>query len=147
MTAKKEKSADRVAAHQYRMKAYQVLAHLYFSEHSFYEYLGSKTIAFKSSKLTALTRMNTRDLYRKLEFLKTKGFIADYSTTYGHVTVKLKNPPVLYNARDLQDEHVPSDFGYQAEISVTGEHVGVDIIPEPVVKVEKVWNQETLKFD
>lgn len=129
----KEEPGTKGQSMRHRLKAYQVLTHLYFHDHSFYEYLGDNWIRFKSPRLYNLLGMyNPRDLDRKIRFLIKKGYVKDINRTLGVTEVQLLSPEGLAACLSKGSEREPG-----SEMKVT------DLVAEEI----KEDSQEDFVYD
>ena len=101
------------------VKSFQILAHLMFKEHPFWEIKDGWIVMAPATRFCAMMRTVPRDLRVRLTYLKKKGFIEDFESKTGEIKVKLAEPKNWTAVHDF----VPSvDIDRELEVAVLEEY-------------------------
>lgn len=79
-------------------KAYQILAHLIYKDHEFFERDGDWVKMYPATTFCRMLMLETDDLKRHLKYLKKKGYIYEFTHGRGFTTVRV-NPTTLIESR------------------------------------------------
>ena len=115
-------------------KAYQILAHLVYKDHEFFDRDGDWVRMYPATTFCRMLMLETTDLKRHLKYLKNKGYIHEFTHGRGFTTVRMK-PTTLIESRIEEEDKMDKD-----ELAKAFHHI---IVPK---EVERVFDPHTLTY-
>lgn len=119
-------------------KAYQILAHFTYRDHTFFNRSGDWINMTPATTFCRMLKMHSRDLKLHLEYLKEKGYIQNF--THGRGDTKVQLGTVI----DFSKVRAPVDeLSDELKLELAKVDLPDTVAPGP----EKVFNPHTLEFE